>query len=233
MFSRALKSGDLVDVGPAQVRLAVNPRARRIGLRIAADGAVVATAPSARSLPRALAFARERASWIAERLDARPAGVPFAPGPVVPVRGRPTLLRAERGRRAARLEAGELVAGGEGEAFARRILAWLKREALADLKSATARHAAALGRPAPAVRLTDARTRWGSCTPATASIRYSWRLVLGPPEVLDYVAAHEAAHLVEANHSPAFWAVVQRLYGDPAKARAWLRAQGAALHAVG
>jgi predicted metal-dependent hydrolase len=225
--------GDLVDVGPAQVRLAVNARARRIGLRIAADGSVVATAPSVRRLPQALAFAHDRAEWIAERLRIRPPRVPLAPGSLIPLRGAPVRLRVEPGRRAAHLEGSDLIAGGEGEGFSRRIQTWLRKQALSDLTAATALHARTLGRPVPEVRLTDARTRWGSCTPATGRIRYSWRLVLAPPKVLDYVAAHEVAHLAQADHSPAFWAVVAHLYGDPKRARAWLREHGATLHAVG
>ena len=98
-------------------------------------------------------------------------------------------------------------------------------------------HCSALDCALPKVNLQDARTRWGSCRGAhpgrLAAIRYNWRLVLGPPEVLDYVAAHECAHLIEANHGPRFWAVVHSLYGDPAAARAWLKAHGARLHAVG
>ena len=233
MTQSRLKSGDVVDVGPARVRLAVNARARRIGLRIAADGEVVATAPSARSLPQALAFARDRSSWITERLKARPAGATLEPGAIIPLRGAPTRLEVAPGRGAARLEPGGIVSGGEGETYARRVLRLLQAEARADLAAATARYAAALGRPAPKLSLTDARTRWGSCSPARGAVRYSWRLVLAPPAVLDYVAAHEVAHLVEANHSPRFWAVVTRLYGDPRAARAWLKADGAALHAVG
>ena len=233
MFSSRLKSGDVVDVGSASVRLAVNARARRIGLRIDAAGQVVATAPSTRALPQALAFARARSGWIAERLTARPQAVALEPGSTIPVRGRPVRLVAEPGRRAARLEGETVVAGGEGDAFARRVLRLLRAEALADLRAATARHVAALGKPIPTVAVADARTRWGSCTPGRGTIRYSWRLILSPPPVLDYVAAHEVAHLAEANHSPAFWAVVARLYGDPKPARTWLKAHGAALHAVG
>jgi predicted metal-dependent hydrolase len=89
----------------------------------------------------------------------------------------------------------------------------------------------------PKVAITDARGRWGSCRPASpragASIRYSWRVVMAPPGVIDYLAAHEVAHLVHADHSPAYWAVVQRLVGDHRPFRRWLRDHGPALHAVG
>lgn len=238
LFEGRLKAGDLVEVDGAPVRLTVNPRARRLSLRLdAAKGEVVAVAPTARALPHALAFARSRSAWIAERLSARPVSVPLLPGQAIPLRGRPVRLVASGGHGAARIEDDVISAGGEGDAFSRRVRRLLRTEALADVSARTAAHAAALGAPQPLVSVTDARTRWGSCTPGRGRergrIRYSWRLVLSPPWVLDYVAAHEVAHLVEANHQPAFWAVCERLYGDVRPARAWLEAHGPALHAVG
>jgi predicted metal-dependent hydrolase len=136
-----------------------------------------------------------------------------------------------------------LSAPGEGAAFARAIVNALTAEARRTLLERTAVHARALGRPMPAVAIADPRGRWGSCTPprrrgfgaslAVGRVRYSWRLILAPPAVLDYVAAHECAHLIEANHSPRFWAVVRGLIGDPRPHRAWLRANAARLHAIG
>lgn len=233
------RHGDVVDVDGAAVRLSVNPRARRISLRVdARAGVVVATAPSARGLGQALAFARTRTDWMASRLAARRQQTALRPGAVIPVRGRPTRLAAVPGPASARLVNGEVHAGGEGEAFERRVRRLLAAEALADLTARTAVHAAALGKAVPKVGVADARTRWGSCSPprpgeAHGRIRYSWRLVLAPPTVLDYVAAHEVAHLAEPNHSPAFWAVTASLYGDVAAARQWLKLHGATLHAIG
>lgn len=233
-----LRTGDVLEVDGASVRLSVNPRARRVSLRLdATRREVVAVAPSARHLPAALAFARSRTAWISSCLSTTSARTPLLPGQIIPVRGRPVLLVGSGGRAAARLQGETVVAGGEGEAFERRVRRMLRAEALADVNTRTARHVAALGVAAPEVAVMDARTRWGSCTPGLAGgrgrIRYSWRLVLAPPWVLDYVAAHEAAHLVEANHQPAFWAVCERLYGDVRPARAWLKANGARLHAIG
>jgi hypothetical protein len=142
-------------------------------------------------------------------------------------------LEAVPGRGAARLSPGVIRSGGEDDAFAHRVLNLLRREALADLAARTAVHAAALGVPMPRVSLNDAGGRWGSCTPARGTIRYSWRLIAAPPSVLDYLAAHEVAHLKEANHGPSFWALVERLYGDPRPARDWLKREGAALHGLG
>lgn len=238
-----LQAGDLVSVEGAPVRLKVNGRARRISLRLdVRRREVVATAPSLHRLADALAFAESRSRWIAERLAALPVPLAFAPGALIEVLGRPCRLERVAMRVRAHLkpeapdEPMRLLASGEGQAFARAVERALRAEALTRLLERTRHYAAALGLGAPSVALQDARSRWGSCRPAqgseAASIRYSWRLVLAPPEILDYVAAHECAHLVEANHGPRFWALVHRLYGDPARARAWLKAHGARLHAV-
>jgi hypothetical protein len=125
--------------------------------------------------------------------------------------------------------------GGEG--YARAVILILKKRAMAVLCERTEVYAAMLGAPPPKVTVADAKGRWGSCRPGVrggaASIRYSWRLALAPFEVADYVAAHECAHLLELNHGPRFWAHVRALVGDPKAHRAWLRAEGAKLHAFG
>lgn len=229
-----MKPGQLIEVAGRPVRLAVNPRARRLTLRVnGASGEVVVTAPSARRLPEAVSFARRRSEWIADKLAVLPEAQPFRPSAVIPLRGEPIRLEIVPGRSAARLRVGAIVSGGEGPAYSRRVLGLLRREALADLRARTAVHAARLGVAMPTVSLNDPRGRWGSCTPARRTIRYSWRIISAPPFVLDYLAAHETAHLLEANHSPRFWAQVHRTYGDPSAARAWLRDEGPALHALG
>jgi len=229
-----VKAESLIEVAGRAVRLRVNKRARRLTLRVnGATGEVTVTAPSARRLPEAADFARRRADWIADRVAALPQTSPFHPGETIPLRGDPVRLEATPGAGAARLRDGVIVSGGDGEAYSRRVLNLLRREALADLRERTAVHAARLGVPMPKVSLNDPRGRWGSCTPARQAVRYSWRVVCAPPFVLDYLAAHETAHLLEANHSARFWAQVERAYGDPAAARAWLRDHGPALHALG
>jgi len=239
-----LTAGDLIEVGGQAVRLAVNARARRVSLRLdAARREVVATAPSRARLKEAAAFARSRVGWIAARLDALPRPAPFAPGLVLSVNGRPCRLERAAMRIRSRLipaqppEPSRLLVSGDGVAFARAVERALRAEALAVLSDRTAAYAVRLGHPPPAVVVMDARARWGSCRPAVggapARVRYVWRLILAPEFVLDYVAAHECAHLVEANHGPRFWAQVCALYGDPRPARAWLKAHGNALHAMG
>lgn len=238
LFRPRYSDGDVIDIDGTRVRLKVNRRARRISLRIdAARGEAVAVAPSPRRLSEAASFARERAGWAAERLAARPPGQPFAPATYAPLRGVPTLLVAVPNASAARLVSDEgetvIVSGGEGPAFARRVENLLRREALKDLTERTALHARTLGLKVPTTGLGDPKSRWGSCTPGRGAIRYSWRLILAPPVVLDYVAAHEVAHLVHADHSPRFWAVVKSLVGPRLEGRAWLKAHGTDLHAIG
>lgn len=241
-FGRTFVDGDRIEIAGAVIRLKVHPRARRVSLRLdRSRREVVATAPSPRRLGEAAAFARDRIDWISARLDELPQPQPLAPGAELTVMGLPVRLVQQAGRaRWLPSEDGRsavISAQGEGEGFARAVQRLLRKQALAGLSELTRTHAAALGAPTPKVVLTDARSRWGSCKPPVgaqpAVIRYSWRLALAPLVVADYVAAHECAHLKELNHGPRFWALVETLVGDPAPHRAWLRAHGARLHAVG
>ncbi|CAN5299139.1 M48 family metallopeptidase [soil metagenome] len=241
---RKLSSGECVQVGGHPVRLKVDGRAKRVSLRL--DGAareVIAIAPSLRRLPEALAFAHARIAWIDARLGALPHGVPFAPGVIIPVYGAPCRLERAAMRTTGRLvpatpdEPQRLVASGDGPAFSRAVERVLKRDALARLTALTQEMCDALALPLPALALGDAKGRWGSCrSPLRGDagvIRYSWRLICAPPNVQRYVAAHECAHLVHPNHAAGFWALNRRL--DPAMdpARAWLKQNGADLHALG
>jgi predicted metal-dependent hydrolase len=238
LFRPRFSHGDVLEVAGARVVLKANPRARRVSLRVdAARNQVIAVAPTERRLSEAADFARSRAAWIAERLAARPQGQAFAPGARIRVGDETARLEASGNAAAARFVRDEtglrIVSGGEGDAFARRVERLLKAEARKRLEARTEHHARALGLKLPTVSLSDPKSRWGSCTPSRGSIRYSWRLILAPAWILDYVAAHEVAHLVHGDHSPAFWSVVRQTFGDHKPARAWLRANGTALHAVG
>ena len=241
-FGRALADGDRLEVAGATVTLKVHRRARRVSLRLdRTQRMIVATAPSQRRLSEAAAFARERASWIAERIAELPDASPIHPGMTIEVFGKPVLLVAGQGRakwiEASGEEPARIAAMGEGEGYARAVILVIRRRAAAVLTDRTAVHAARLGAPMPKVSVADAKARWGSCRPGhkgkPAAIRYSWRLALAPFAVADYVAAHECAHLLELNHGPKFWAHVKALVGDPSRWRAWLRAEGARLHAFG
>lgn len=219
-------------------RLSVNPRARRLSIRIdGRAGEAVLVAPSERGLAQAVAFARTKADWMRQRLAERPDSAPLEPGAVVPLYGRPTRLVATGGAGAARLIDGPdgpfIQSGGEGEAFSRRVQNLFRRLARQVLLERTEHHLRALGQRPVKVSIADTKSRWGSCSPHNRTIRYSWRVIMAPPAVADYLAAHEVAHLVHADHSPAYWAVVQRLVGDHRPFRKWLRDNGPGLHAVG
>jgi predicted metal-dependent hydrolase len=240
----ALQSGDVVDVAGCRVRLRVHARSARISLKIdARERLVVATAPTLRRLGDAVVFAESRADWMAAQLARLPEPERFLPGKIIRVDGRIVRLERAAMRITARLKPGageepaRLIASGEGEAFGRAVVRLLKKIATERLTERTAHYAARLDQPMPTVAIADARGRWGSCRKAhgtqPAAIRFNWRLILAPPEVLDYVAAHECAHLIEANHGPDFWALNQDLHPGVKQAKAWLKANGARLHSAG
>lgn len=232
------RNGQRLPLEDLTARLSVNPRARRLSIRIdARAGEAVLIAPSERKLAEVVAFARTKTSWMRERLAERPQGAPIQPGAVIDLFGRPTRLVAIGGAGAARLtedaDGPLIVSGGEGEAYARRVENLFKRVARETLQTRTDVHLRTLGQRPVRMSIADPKSRWGSCSPHNRSIRYSWRVVMAPPAVIDYLAAHEVAHLVHADHSPAYWSVVQRLVGDHRPHRKWLRENGPALHAVG
>jgi predicted metal-dependent hydrolase len=241
-FGQAFADGDRLEVAGAVVRLRVHRAARRVSLRLdRTKREIIATAPSPRRLSEAAAFARDRASWIVERLAELPETQALAPGMLIDVFGEPVRLEAGSGRaRWITPDDGSttrISAMGEGEGYTRAVLLLIRKRALQVLTERTVFHCARLGVDVPKITVADAKSRWGSCRPATrglpASIRYSWRLALSPWVVADYVAAHECAHLLELNHGPRFWAHVHSLVGDHAPHRAWLKANGAKLHAFG
>lgn len=242
LFGRpSFSHGERIDADGQPVRLAVNARARRISLRVdRVKREAIAIAPSVRRLAEAVAFARERADWIASQLADLPATTPIRPGTEILIFGQTVRLTAAPGRAKFIPASGEfdaVIAAPDDAAFGDRALRLIKAEARRWLTERTVVHSAALNQPLPKVAITDTRGRWGSCRPASgrgpAAIRYSWRLALAPAEVADYVAAHECAHLIEANHGPRFWALVRELNGDPAPHRRWLKREGARLQAVG
>jgi len=212
---------------PVDILLRPSARARRLSLRVSGiDGRVTVSYPAHASERAAMAFAIEKADWIRGQLAGRPEVVAVMPGVAVPVEGRLLTVAAVPGR-GVRVEGDRLLAPAARSGAA--VGAYLKALARERLAEASDRHAAALGRAFGRLTLRDTRSRWGSCS-AAGDLMYSWRLVMAPPKVLDYVAAHEVAHLAHMHHGPAFWAEVRRLYGDHRAARGWLRREGGALH---
>jgi predicted metal-dependent hydrolase len=221
------------------VRLRRNAQARRYTLRIhAATRDVVLTVPKRGSLREAKAFAERHAAWIATRLKRLPHVAPFVQGTIIPLRGVPHRIEHRPGARGTVwAECGDdgaqllCVAGGEAH-LARRVRDYLKREAKRELDAASKAAARALGVTLARVSVRDQTSRWGSCS-TSGVLSYSWRLILAPPLVLEYLAAHEAAHLVEMNHSARFWRLVERICPDFRRAKAWLNARGSDLHRYG
>ncbi|MCC5984842.1 MAG: M48 family metallopeptidase [Rhodobacteraceae bacterium] len=216
---------------PVQVALNRMARARRLSLRVSRlDGRVTLSMPANADESLALDFLRDRESWLRGALAGVPGRAPVAAGGEIMLRGAPLTLQ-EAPVRAATLRAHALLLPPDpaGTRSGARVAAWLKLQARGDLGAACERFAAQLGKVPGQLVLGDPRGRWGSCS-SRGRLMFSWRLVMAPPEVLTYVAAHEVAHLVEMNHSPAFWGVVARLMPDHAAPRTWLRDNGHRLH---
>ena len=232
-------------------------RARRFSLQVseARRGAVL-TMPAYSSFAEADEFLSRHLDWLKERLAGLPDPVPFADGAVVPLRGLAHVLRLVGPMRrrgvvwieepegaaiapAWPVEAGQaedrlplLHVSGETEHAPRRLLDWLKRQAHADLRLRVDLHAKRLGLKPKRITVRDQTTRWGSCS-TTRTLSFSWRLVLAPPFVLEYLAAHEVAHLAHMNHGPRFWALVARTMPRHKEAQNWLHRHGSSLHAYG
>ncbi len=221
------------------VRVRRHRQARRYTLRIqAATREVVLTMPPRGSLKEARAFAQKHGGWIAARLHRLPEAAPFSHGTVVPLRGAPHRIVHRRGvRGTVWIEIGDdgersLCVAGEPEHVDRRVCDFLKREAKSDLETTSRRAAQDLGVRVRRVSIRDQSSRWGSCS-TTGVLSYSWRLILAPTYVLDYLAAHEVAHLVEMNHSRKFWRLVDRICPSAARAKGWLDIHGTNLHRFG
>jgi predicted metal-dependent hydrolase len=221
------------------VRLRRHRQARRYTLRIvAATHEVILTLPPRGSLKEARAFAQKHGGWIAARLGRLPEAVRFADGVIVPLGGVPHRIAHRRGMRGTvwteTAASGErlLCVAGEAPHIDRRIGDFLRREAKRRLEAASLRFAAELDARIRRISVRDQASRWGSCS-TTGVLSYSWRLILAPEFVLNYLAAHEVAHLVEMNHSARFWRIVLRLCPDHEQAKAWLDAHGSDLHRYG
>ncbi|SFV38085.1 hypothetical protein SAMN05216456_3251 [Devosia crocina] len=218
-----------IDSRPVEIAVKLSKRAASFRLSLPASGPLL-TIPERARWADAEAFLLRHRNWLAARLPRVARRQLLEAGAEVPLRGVPHLVVGTgqlRGRvqRVEKLDLSELHVPGLAEHQPRRLFDWLKDEALADLGARSAFHAGRLGVSVKEIKLRSQSSRWGSCS-STGSINYNWRLILAPPFVLDYVAAHEVAHLVEMNHSPAFWAVVTQTLPDMERGRAWLKAHG-------
>ena len=216
------------------LRVRRNPRARRLTLTIDTDneGAVI-TIPVRVPVEEAVDMARSRADWILSRLDALPPRVAFTEGAIVPHLGAPCLVKRNPDpRQPPHRHSGEILIPGRAEHLSRRLRDWFKSEARHHLSERARQKADLIGHSPRRITLRDPRSRWGSCS-ADGQLSFSWRLVMMPEWVLDYVVAHEVAHLRHHDHSRAFWAMTARLTQQVESPREWLRRHGPGLHRYG
>jgi len=219
------------------LRIVESDRAKRLILRIETGGqALRVTVPSgvpAREVDR---FVERHHGWLEQRLAKVPVRPQVRPGIKLPLRGAAHLIVHEPGKRGA-VSVDEvdgqpaLIVHGDRVHLPRRLADFLKREAKKDIERLVAKHTATVGRKAKTVKFRDTSSRWGSCT-SDGNLSFSWRIMMAPPLVIDYLVAHEVAHLKEMNHGPRFWKLCAELCPRTDEAKAWLKRNGAALQAI-
>jgi predicted metal-dependent hydrolase len=219
--------------GQARVSWRRNRRARRVSLRIdPREAAVVVTLPPRTGRTEGMSLLMNHASWVVERLAALPGHIPFADGALVPLYGIEHRIRHVGGRGGVRAICREILVSGEPEFLPRRVADFLRAEARKRMSALVLDKAGRADLTARRVTVKDTQTRWGSCA-ANRNLAFSWRLIMAPRFVQDYVAAHEVAHLRHMNHGARFWALVEALTPHTDAAVAWLREEGPRLLRVG
>lgn len=201
-----------------------HPQARRITLRLTPEGdGVRLVLPNRTPIHEAVAFAERNSGWILKHLAKVPERIPFADGAVIPLLGENHVITHDPAARGGVIrEPGLLRVSGQPEHLPRRLGDFLKREARAEIGARARDKAARIERRIGRLSLRDTRSRWGSCN-SDGDLNFSWRLILAPEVVLDYVVAHEVAHLVHLNHSQRFWKLAGQLSDDMSGAKIWLR----------
>lgn len=228
-----------IDGRPVPLQVRRSGRATRIQLRMdLKSGSPVLVLPRYASIERGFEFARDKRHWIGEQLAMQPETIAFEPGAVIPFRGRDHLILHRKRPRAARRRAeiwrepGAIYVTGDEDMVASRVETFLKFEARGEIHRRAHEKAATTGKRIRRITLRDPKSRWGSCT-STGNLSFSWRLIMAPTYVYDYVVAHEAAHLTHMNHGPHFWRLVDGLTSQADRAREWLRENGLRLHRYG
>jgi predicted metal-dependent hydrolase len=230
-LSRALLK---IDGRAIEITMRLNPRARRLIVKVhPSTGEITVVAPSKRAMSHALDFARGESDWISKKLARVPQPVHFEIGSSIPFRGRAhRIIAGERGPAPVWLDETEqplIRVSGRPEHVGRRVRDFLKSAARRRLAERTAHFAGQVGKRPARLSIRDTASRWGSCS-VMGALSFSWRLILAPDDVLDYVVAHEVAHLVEMNHGPRFWRLVRLLMPDYEVRQAWLTCNATQLH---
>lgn len=220
-----------------EIRLEINPRARRISLKIdSKKREAVAISPNQKLKNATLEFAKERVDWICARLNDLPPQKLLTVGSFTPLRGEQHQIQTATQGRSVYIDDTSLphriMVPGRRELAPAKVIGFYKAAARADLMRYVNKHANTLNVHPASISIKDTKTRWGSCS-SKNNLNFSWRLVCAPPFVLDYVAAHECAHLLEMNHSARFWHHVSRCIPDARPAKNWLNTHGRSLHAIG
>jgi predicted metal-dependent hydrolase len=232
---------DTILIGNQTIPLDVrpHPRARRLVMRLdPVRRAVKISVPKRTRTQRVLQFIEDHYQWLSDKIEAMPKEVVVQNGADIPFLGKTHRLQASAKLRGL-VETGYcddhdmpcLIVPGDPASMKRRVRDFLRGEARRRLETYVEAHTDTLGLGYKCIQLKDTRSRWGSCT-SNGTLSFSWRIVMAPEHVIHYLSAHEVAHLVEMNHSPAFWSVVERLDPTWKKSRHWLRQHGASLHAV-
>lgn len=226
-LTAALNDADLA----ARVKVDINPRARRVSLRVdPVQGCIVLVRPPRMRERLVLSFVASRKDWIIKHLQDLEPPIPLCDGAIVPYRGTAHVVRVREGRGAVSVAGADIHVAGRPEHISRRLRDWLKGEARKMITPRAIAMAEQLGVRVAQISVRDTRSRWGSAA-RSGKLSFSWRLILAPEDVLAYVIAHEVAHLRHMNHSAAFWRTVEALFGsDIRSAREWLRRRGTTLH---
>ncbi len=222
------------------VKFRRHPKARRLTLRLSVTNRqAIVTVPPCCSDQETLSFLDQNISWLYKQYEKLPAPVPFTHNQKIPLRGETHMIEFQgpvRGKGVVWFERSvetsdipKIKVAGNEQFAPRRLKSWLLNEARKDLSERSLYHAGNLGLKFKKIMIRDQCTRWGSCSSAGV-LSYSWRLILSPVEVLDYVAAHEVAHLREMNHGPGFWSLVRETLPGYEKPKQWLRDHGTTLH---
>jgi predicted metal-dependent hydrolase len=226
-----------VDGSSIPVRVVENDRAKRLTLRIVPGGdALKVTVPGHVGDEEIEAFVERNRNWVASRLSRLPEKTALVDGSVIPYLGLDHKIVSTGKLRGivTRFEVDgewQLHVPGDEASLSKRLLSWMKQQARKELNLAVNRHVQTINVRPKQIRITDTTSRWGSCS-STRTLSFSWRIIMAPPQVLDYLAAHEVAHLVEMNHSDRFWNLTKQLCPETDQHKSWLRVHGAKLHAV-
>lgn len=225
-----------IDIEGSAVPLLVrrHPTAKRMILRVNTGGdGVVVTIPAHVAPEDGLNMARRQSKWIQDNLNKLGGRTPFADGMEIPYLGEAHVIRHHPDRRGTVWQVNrELHVAGQAEHISRRLTDWLKKQARSHISTLAHDKARQLDRDVRHITIRDTRTRWGSCS-AKGGLSFSWRLILAPEHVLDYVVAHEVSHLAHMNHSRQFWKTVEELTANYQVGRDWLSAHGSGLHRIG